>query len=758
MSGPKFDQPAGINPIDQERVIARPHPRKEGPLKVTGRATYAHEFGHAPGEPQNAAYGFLVGAGVARGRVRRIDTAAAEAMPGVLLVLTHHNMPQQGRSDTPMPQETGATPQMADDRVHHYHQAVAFVVAERFEQARAAALALEIAYDDETEQGDFSLRDVWKEAEEDEKRDQRVGDFEGAFARAAVRIDATYTTPDQTHAMMEPHASLAEWDAAGERLTLYTSHQMVHWVHSGIAKTLEVPQENVRIVSRFVGGGFGSKLLFYGDAVLSAVAARRLGRPVKTALTRPQIANHTTHRRATVQRLRLGADQGGRLHAVGHDAHSGNLPGGGAEGAAAQTKMLYAGENRLVRERLSELHLPPGGAMRAPGEAVGMLALECAMDELAEALEMDPVELRALNDIGYDPASGPQRPFSSRRLVDCLRRGAEEFGWHERTRPGERREGEWLLGLGVASAYRDNLLRASGATVRLEKGGTLTVETQMTDIGTGSYTMLGQAAAEMLGLRLEDVEVRLGDSDFPKSAGSGGSWGANSAGMGVFYAAEELRRELALAAGFNPQRAVFKDGEVWEGERCVRLGTLAAKAESPLQATANATVGDLGKRFAQASFGAHFCEVAVHRVTAEIRVRRMLSVAAAGRIFNPVTARSQCLGGMTMGIGAALMEELHVDPRLGLFVNHDLAEYHVPVHADIPDLEVIFLDELDAHASPLKGKGVGELGICGVGAAVANAVYNATGVRVRDYPLTVDKVLAGWAEQGRRRRGGEARR
>lgn len=750
MSDHKFDRPAGPGPLDGERVLARPHPRKEGPLKVTGRATYAHEYGHREDEPQNAAYGFVVGAGVARGRVRRIATEVAETMPGVLLVLTHENMPEQGKNDGPMPQEAGPTPQMADDRVHHYHQAVAFVVAETFEQARAAALALEVEYDDETEGGDYALREVLTEPDGDEKRDQRVGDFAGAFARAAVQVDATYTTPDQTHAMMEPHASLAEWDAGGERLTLYTSHQMVHWVHRGIAQTLAVPQEHVRVVSRFVGGGFGSKLLFYGDAVLSAVAARRLGRPVKTALTRPQIANHTTHRRATVQRLRLGADHDGRLHAVGHDAHSGNLPGGGAEGAAAQTKMLYAGEHRLVRERLGELHLPPGGPMRAPGEAVGMLALECAMDELAEALGMDPVELRVVNDIGYDPASGPQRPFSSRRLVDCLRRGAEEFGWERRgVKPGALREGEWLIGLGVASAYRDNLLRASGATVRLERGGRVTVETQMTDIGTGSYTMLGQAAAEMLGVELGDVDVRLGDSDYPKSAGSGGSWGANSAGMGVVYAAEELRQMVAKAAGYNPQRAVFKNGEVWEGERCVRLGTVAAKAEEPLQATVHATVGDLGKRYAQASFGAHFCEVAVHRVTAEIRVRRMLSVAAAGRIFNPVTARSQCLGGMTMGIGAALMEELHVDPKLGLFVNHDLAEYHIPVHADIPGLDVIFLDELDDHASPLKGKGVGELGICGVGAAVANAVYNATGVRVRDYPLTVDKVLAGWGAQGR---------
>ncbi|WP_315941279.1 xanthine dehydrogenase family protein molybdopterin-binding subunit [Deinococcus sp. Marseille-Q6407] len=448
--------------------------------------------------------------------------------------------------------------------------------------------------------------------------------------------------------------------------------------------------------------------------------------------------------------MRFGADQEGRIHALRHDSYSGNLPGGSAETASHQSELLYAGENRLVRQRLSELHLPPGGSMRAPGEAVGMLALECAMDELAEKLEMDPIELRVINDIGYDPEKGPQRPFSSRKLVDSLRRGAEAFGWDQRVaQPGQVRDGEWLIGLGVASAFRGNQQKPSGATARLDRGGKITVETQMTDIGTGSYTILGQTAAEMLGVELDDVTVKLGDSDFPKSSGSGGSWGANSSATGVYYAADELRNKIAKAAGYDPKQAVFKDGEVWEGDKCTLLGVVAAKAPEPIEATVNATFGDLSEKYAQASFGAHFCEVAVHSVTGEIRVRRLTSVAAAGRIFNPVTARSQCLGGMTMGVGAALMEELQVDENLGLFVNHDLAEYHVPVHADIPDLDVIFPEELDDKASPIKGKGLGELGICGVGAAVANAVYNASGVRIREYPLTVDKVLAGWAEQGR---------
>lgn len=734
----KFDAPATTNPIDQEKVVTRPHPRIDGPLKVTGQATYAYEYRL----PEPAAYGVVLGAGVARGRVTRLDTERARSAPGVLLVLTHENMPAQGKSDTAVPQNTDATPQLEDDQVDYYHQAVAYVVAETFEQAQYAASLIEVEYD--AQPGDFVLRDVMGAGQpSDSAPDSVVGDFERAFGRAAVQLDATYTTPDQSQSPMEPHATLASWE--GDQLTLHTSHQIVHWVRRGIAKTLNIAQKDVRIVSRYVGGGFGSKLMFYADAVLAAVSARELGRPVKTALSRPLTYNHTSHRPATVQRLRLGAGEDGRLVAVGHDTFCGDLPGGDVEDASSQTKYLYAGPHRLIRTRLSELHLPPGGSMRAPGEAVGLLALECAMDELAEQLGMDPVELRIVNDIQYDPEKGPKRPFSSRKLVRCLREGAARFGWEQRSaQPGSRREGEWLIGLGMASAYRGNLVQPSGATVRLEKGGTLTVETQMTDIGTGSYTILGQVAAEMLGLRLDQVEVRLGDSDFPRASGSGGSFGANSASTGLYYACEDLRREVAQTLGLDPATAVFKDGEVWSGDQCQLLAKAAAKG--PITATGSVTWGTLTEEFLQASFGAHFAEVAVNAYTAETRVRRLLSVAAAGRILNPVTARSQCLGGMTMGVGAALMEELHVDGERGLFINHDLAEYHVPVHADIPDLDVVFLDDLDDKSSPLKAKGVGELGICGVGAAVANAVYNATGVRVRDYPLTLDKILAGWEE------------
>ncbi|RJF69106.1 xanthine dehydrogenase family protein molybdopterin-binding subunit [Deinococcus cavernae] len=731
----KFDTPADTNPIDQEKVVAQPHPRIEGPLKVTGQATYAAEY-H---EPRNTAYGFVRGSGIGHGKITRIDVGRAEAAPGVLLVLTHHNTPWT-TLESPVPQQYEHSPHLVSEEVNYYGEAVAFVVAETFEQARHAASLIEVEY--QAGEADFVLEDVMAQGKPSpDSPDSEVGDFEQAFKEASVKVDVTYTTPDQSQMPMEPHASLAEWQ--GEQLTLYTSNQMVHWVRRGLSKTFHMPQQDIRIVSRYVGGGFGSKLNFYADAVLSIYAARKLGRPVKTVLHRPLIPNHTTHRPATIQRLRLAADREGHLLAVGHDSYSGNLPGGDGENASDQTKLLYAGPNRLIRTRVSELHLPPGGSMRAPGEAVGLLALECAMDELAEKLKLDPVELRIRNDIQHDPEKGPKRPYSSRKLVKALREGAKAFGWEKRqATPAQVREGEWLIGMGMASAFRKNLVQPSGARVRLERGGKLTVETQMTDIGTGSYTILGQVAAEMLGLRLEDVTVKLGDSDFPKASGSGGSFGANSSTTGLYYACEELRQVISGQFGYDPRTTEFKNGEVWSGNHC----TLLAKAASQgaVEAEGNVTWGDLSEKFVQASFGAHFAEVAVNAYTGETRVRRLLSAVTAGRILNPVTARSQCLGGMTMGVGAALMEELHVDERFGLFINHDLAEYHVPVHADIPQLDVLFLDELDDKSSPLKAKGIGELGICGVGAAVANAVYNASGVRIRDYPLTLDKVLAGW--------------
>ncbi|MGE3747213.1 MAG: molybdopterin cofactor-binding domain-containing protein, partial [Sphingomonadaceae bacterium] len=379
-------------------------------------------------------------------------------------------------------------------------------------------------------------------------------------------------------------------------------------------------------------------------------------------------------------------------------------------------------------------------AMRAPGEAPGMMALEVAMDEMAEKLGIDPIKFRVLNDTQVDPEN-PARPFSQRRLITCLETGADRFGWSKRSaKPGIMRDGRWLVGMGVAAAFRNNLLGKSGARATLDRDGLITIETDMTDIGTGSYTIIAQTAAETMGVSLDKVKVRLGDSRFPVSCGSGGQWGANNSTSGVYAACMKLRDVISQKLGFNSADTEFVDGEVRSGNRVVALAEAAG--DTGLSAEDHIEYGGLDQQYQQSTFGAHFVEVGVDAATAEIRVRRMLAVCAAGRIINPKSARSQVIGAMTMGVGAALMEEAVVDTRFGFFVNHDLAGYEVPVHADIPHQDVIFLDETDPISSPMKAKGVGELGICGVGAAIANAVYNACGVRVREYPITLDKLIA----------------
>ena len=722
----KFTEAAGANPTDAMRVLGRPTDRIEGPLKVSGRATYAAEFAVA-----GQVYGVVVGTTIATGRIVSIDAADALAAPGVLAVVTHENAGPLGIG------EDHKVSMLAGPQVDQLGQAVALVVAESFEAARAASKLVQVDYS--AADGAFDLADAAARGADKPFRSNGHADFDRAFADAPVQVDATYTTPDHAHAMMEPYASIAAWE--GDALTLWTANQMVDWAARDTAKILRMPKDKVRIVAHHVGGGFGGKLWVRADAVLAAVAARQVGRPVKVVLSRPQMFNNTTHRSSTIQRLRLGAAADGRLQAIAHESWSGDLPGGSPEGAGAQTRQLYAAPNRRVVEWLAELNLPESSAMRAPGEAVGMMAIEAAMDELAEKLAIDPVELRVLNDTQVDPEK-PERRFSHRDLIGCLREGAERFGWRERNPvPGRRREGRWLVGVGMAAAYRGNMVLKSAARVGIAGDGRVTVTTDMTDIGTGSYTILAQTAAEMLGVELDQVTVRLGESSFPVSAGSGGQFGANSSTAGVYAACVGLRDRIAEAVGFHPATARFAEGRVWSGNKSVALGEAAGGAG--IEVEDRIEFGDLTKKFVQATFGAHFVEVGVDADTAEIRVRRMLGVFAAGRILNPKAARSQILGAMTMGVGAALTEELVVDPRLGGFINHDLAEYHLPTHADIPHQEVVFLDEEDPYSSPMKAKGVGELGICGVGAAVANAVYNACGVRVREYPITVDKVLAG---------------
>lgn len=724
----KFDSAATTNPIDQLKVIGKPTDRIDGPLKTTGTAPYAYERHDAV---PNQAYGYVIGASIAKGKIASLDASVARAAPGVLAVVTAKEAGTLGKD------RFNTAKLLGGPEIDHYHQAIAVVVAETFEQARAAAQLVRVDY--ARSKGAFDLVSAKGSAvvSKREQEDINVGDFGGAFAAAPVQLDATYTTPDQSHAMMEPHATIAAWD--GDKLTLWTANQMIDWGVTGTATTLGIPKENVRLVSPYIGGGFGGKLWIRADALLAALGARVAGRPVKVALTRPFMFNNTTHRPATIQRIRIGATQDGKITAIGHESWSGDLPGGGIENATQQTRLLYAGANRMIAARLATLDLPEGNAMRAPGEAPGLMALEIAIDEMAEKLRLDPVEFRIRNDTQVDPEK-PERPFSQRQLVECLRLGADKFGWDKRNpKPASVRDGRWLVGMGVAAGFRNNLLMKSAARVRLDRSGVVTVETDMTDIGTGTYTIIAQTAAETMGLPLDKVVVRLGDSTFPVSAGSGGQWGAASSTAGVYAACMKLCEAVAQKLGVDAATAQFIDGQVHAGERRVPLGQAANDAE--LVAEDLMEYGDITQRQQQSTFASHFVEAAVDAATGEIRVRRMLAVCAAGRILNPKAARSQVIGAMTMGVGAALMEELVVDKRLGFFVNHDLAGYEVPVHADIPHQEVVFLDETDPMSSPMKAKGVGELGICGVGAAVANAVYNATGVRVRDYPITLDKLL-----------------
>ncbi|GGD90732.1 oxidoreductase [Aureimonas endophytica] len=727
----KFDTPATTNPIDRMRVVGQPADRIDGRFKTTGTAPYAYErHDVAP----DIAYGYVLGAAIGKGRIAAMDLDAARRAPGVLAIVTAENAGPLDKG------QRNAAKLLAGPEVDHYHQAVALVVAESFEEARHAASLIEPRY--ETAKGLFDLAAqrsaaVKPESEGGKEPDSTIGDFAAAFGAAPVRLDETYTTPDQAHAMMEPHASIAAWN--GDELTVWTSNQMIAWGAGDLATTLGMPKEKVRLVSPYIGGGFGGKLFLRADALLAALGARAAKRAVKVALTRPLMFNNTTHRPATIQRIRIGAGRDGRIAAIGHEAWSGNLPDGRPENAADQTRMLYAGAHREIRTRLARLDLPEGNAMRAPGEAPGMMALEIAMDEMAEKLGLDPVEFRIRNDTQVDPEK-PERRFSERQLVRCLQMGAERFGWSARNpKPASVRDGRWLVGLGMAAGFRDSPTMTSGARVRLGRDGVVTVETDMTDIGTGSYTIIAQTAAEMLGLPLGMVAVSLGDSSFPISAGSGGQWGANSSTAGVYAACVKLREAVAQKLGVNSADAVFEDGEVRSGNRAIALAEAARDGEITVEDKIE--FGDLSKRFQQSTFAGHFVEVGIDAATAEVRVRRMLAVCAAGRILNPKTARSQVIGAMTMGVGAALMEELAVDKRRGFFANHDLATYEVPVHADIPHQEVVFLDEADPTSSPMKAKGCGELGLCGVGAAIANAIHNATGIRVRDYPITLDKLI-----------------
>lgn len=710
-------------------VIGKPLSRVDGPKKVSGVATYAAEY-----QFDDLAYGVLVSSTIGKGRVLSIDVDAARAMPGVIDVVidfkTFARNAQQGG-------ETSAPTQGVQD-IDYFGQIIAIVVGETFEAARDAAERIGVVY--QRDEGVFgfstNLEREKKLPDNNTPAQFEQGDLDAAMGKAAFTIDETYSTPSQNSVAMELHASIATWEDGA--LTLYGSYQMPTSDAQQLAKALGLSAKRVRIISRFIGGGFGSKLGIAPESVAAAIAAKQLGRPVKAVMLRQQVFDATPRRSNTVQRMRLAAGPDGKLTGIGHETIVSNLKDEDYfEPAGLSTHFLYAGENRVITHDLVRMNWGLAGSMRAPGEAVGLLGLESAMDELADQIGMDPIELRRINEPTEDPEKGV--PFSSRRLMDALDTGAKKFGWSERKAAGARREGEWLIGMGVAAAARSNLLMETSAKVAIHKDGSVTVSSAMTDIGTGSYTILTQVASELLGIPMDRITMELGDTNDVPAAGSGGSWGACSSGSAIYLACETLRGKIAKALDVDEKALTLKDGQAIGDNRSVAIAQLVGEG---IEATGTIKPGKQQKElFNQASYGAHFAEVAVNAITGETRVRRMLGVFAAGRILNEMTARSQCLGGMTFGIGAALTEDLIHDTRTGQLVNGNMAEYHVPVNADVPQLEVMFLEERDIHSNPIHAKGIGELGICGAGAAIANAIYNATGIRTRDFPITLDKLL-----------------
>lgn len=723
----KMDAPATDRRLDDmaQGLVGAPLDRPEGPLKVTGQATYANEW-----QVENMAHGVMVRAPGPSGRVVLSNRDDVAAMPGVLAVIQDERLlrnPAQGKANK--------APVQGPQQAAYMGQLIALVVAETFEQARHAAQSVNVTLEN-AEVVAVTTEAAAVEPQEAQALDQ--GDLDAAMRDAAHTVDATYTTPSHSSTPMEPHASIASWD--GEDLTLRGSYQMLKYNRNELADSLGIHPDRVRILAPYVGGGFGSKLGIAPEAVAAAIAAKEVGRPVSVALLRPQVYEATMRRSDTRQRIRLAADAEGRLIGLGHDALVSNLPGETfAEPVLQASHFLYGGANRKMSLVLARVHRLCCGSVRAPGEAVGVTVLESAMDELAQQIGIDPVELRRRNIPDKDPESG--KAFSSRRFEDALDSGAEIFGWADRPGLKERREGEWLIGYGMASAARVNILMESQARVTLTPQGTARVETDMTDIGTGTYAILGQIAGDMLGLPRDAVEVVLGDTALPPASGSGGSWGASSSGTSVYIACQAIRRQLAERLEVSETDLTLKDGRATFANQTRDLADILQNDE--IVKLGHVEAGETSEAVRQATFGAYFAEVAVHAASGETRVRRMHGSFAAGRILNAKTARSQCLGGMTFGIGMALTEELAFDPRDGHVANHNLAEYHIPVNADVPQLTVELLEERDDWANPMQAKGIGELGICGAAAAILNAIYNATGVRVRGYPATLDKVIAG---------------
>jgi xanthine dehydrogenase YagR molybdenum-binding subunit len=739
------------------QVIGKPLARVDGRAKVTGAARYAAEFNQP-----NQAYAVVVSATVGLGRVTAIDSAPVEAMPGVVALITHRN----ARRLAYRPNKSGVDPAIGerlhvlqDDQVRFHGQPVAVVVADTLDQAERAAAALRVTYAAErpvVDHSDPKARPVVPEAALRPvtlvHADASRGDADGALAGATIKVDGTYDIARENHNPMEPHATVAAW--SGERLTLWSKSQYVVGEQAEIAAVFGLPVENVQVICPFIGGAFGTSLRTWPHVTLAALAALQTGRPVKLVLTRKQMFFTTGHRPRTVQRVALGATPDGKLTSVIHE-------GTGEtsryeqfiEALTAPTGFMYSCPNVRTRYRLLPLDTGTSAFMRGPGEASGMFALESALDELAYKLGIDPIELRRRNEPRIDESEN--KPFSSRSLMQCYEAGAERFGWSRRNPvPRSMRDGRLLVGIGVASATYPAWQSPASALVRLLASGIVEVEAAASDMGPGTYTSMTQVAAEFLGLPAEQVRFRLGRSDYPPTPSHGGSWTMASVGSAIRAACIAVQEEAARRAVADQRSPVFGaplEGVEWTGARLRRRGDsspgqpyrdIVASAGRPIEAHASAERDpEVAGRYSMHAFGSVFAEVAVDPDVGTIRVRRGLGVYAAGRIVNPRLATSQCIGGMVGGIGMALMERTALDPRDGRPVNAHMADYLLPVNLDIPRLDVAFVDEVDPHVNPLGVKGLGEISLVGMAPAIANAVFHATGRRIRELPIRLEHML-----------------
>jgi xanthine dehydrogenase YagR molybdenum-binding subunit len=734
--------------------VGEPMNRVDGRLKVTGGARYTAEM-----PVTNVAHGMMVTSTIARGRVAHMDIAAARSAPGVIAVFTPENAPRLPNGPKPAldPPAGRVLTILQDDLVHYNGQPIGLIVADTLEHAKAAAALVRTTYTKRHPELDMATAPQAPTTGSGHPAGKEPvattrGNFDAGLAAADVHSEYTYTTPYEQHNPMELHATVAQWD--GDHLTVYESSQGIFPARKIFAKTFGIPPENVRVVCHFVGGGFGSKGSVWSHAMLAVMAARAIGRPVKIELTRRQMFGPVGGRPRTVQHVTLGAKKDGTLTAIRHVSTSATSEyEEWMEPSAVATRMLYASPNAVTDHKLVRINMGTPTYMRAPGEASGTFAIESAMDEMAYALRMDPIAFRLKNYAEQDAQTG--KPFSSKSLRQCYSVGAEKFGWSRRTMaPRSMRDGNALIGWGMATATYPTRRSQASASARILPDGRAWVRAGSQDLGTGTYTVMTQVAADALGISPRHVRFELGDTEMPETPVSGGSQTAASVGSAVQAAAIAARNkvvELAIRDAQSPLHGASAD-DVRVENGMLRLASNPTKAESygaviarnggqPVEAEGSAAPGEEKEEFSMHAFGAVFTEVRVDRDLGTIRVPRVVGVYGVGNVLNAKTARSQFMGGLVYGIGMALLEETYIDPKLGRYVNANLEDYHVPVNADIPSIDVSTVPETDTHVNPLGVKGIGEIGNTGITGALANAVFHATGKRVRDLPITLDKIL-----------------